>query len=283
MERMKRYTGKGLTPLIGVLAALSMGVAAVAIVLQMKERDRRVAVERELQTALTESAELKARVEEAQQVKAQTEEELGRARKDLSRTEDKLQEALGTQEKLSRSMEEREREISELKKTLEEAQAASQKAGEQAAKVEADRQTMQQQLADLQRIKQDLEVKIADISKPSVELEKVMVTGEPTVPAAPAAPSAPTPALASLAAAVSSGKKLPDGQVVVINREYDFIVMNLGRNHGLSVGQEFQIVRDNQVLGHVKVEKVYDELSAAAILPDSQKNNIREGDAVKSL
>jgi hypothetical protein len=37
------------------------------------------------------------------------------------------------------------------------------------------------------------------------------------------------------------------------------------------------------VLGRVKVEKVYDELSAAAILPESQKNNIREGDAVKAL
>ena len=74
-----------------------------------------------------------------------------------------------------------------------------------------------------------------------------------------------------------------EGQVVVVNREYDFIVMNRGKNHGLSVGQEFQIVRGNQVLGKVKVEKVYDELSAAAILPDSQKDNIKEGDAVKAL
>jgi hypothetical protein len=33
----------------------------------------------------------------------------------------------------------------------------------------------------------------------------------------------------------------------------------------------------------VKVEKVYDELSAAAILPDSKKDIIREGDLVKAL
>ena len=73
------------------------------------------------------------------------------------------------------------------------------------------------------------------------------------------------------------------GQVVVVNREYDFIVMNLGKNHGLSIGQEFQIVRGDSVLGKVKVEKVYDELSAAAILPESQKDNIKEGDTVKAL
>ena len=70
---------------------------------------------------------------------------------------------------------------------------------------------------------------------------------------------------------------------MVVNREYDFIVMNMGKNQGLSVGQEFQIVRNNQVLGKVKIEKVYDELSAAAILPDSKKDSIREGDAVRAL
>jgi hypothetical protein len=37
------------------------------------------------------------------------------------------------------------------------------------------------------------------------------------------------------------------------------------------------------VLGRVKVEKIYDELSAAAILPDSRKDTIREGDAVRAL
>ena len=74
-----------------------------------------------------------------------------------------------------------------------------------------------------------------------------------------------------------------EGQVIVVNREYDFIVMNIGKNHGLAVGQEFQIVRGSQVLGKVKVEKIYNELSAAAILPESNKALIREGDAVKAL
>lgn len=74
-----------------------------------------------------------------------------------------------------------------------------------------------------------------------------------------------------------------DGQVVVVNREYDFIVMNLGKNQGLIVGQEFQVMRNREVLGRVKVEKVYDELSAAAILPNSKKDSIREGDSVRAL
>ena len=74
-----------------------------------------------------------------------------------------------------------------------------------------------------------------------------------------------------------------NGQVVVINREYDFIVMNMGKNQGLAIGQQFKIVRGGEVLGTVKVEKVYDELSAAAILPESKKDAISEGDAVVAL
>ncbi|MDP3722832.1 MAG: hypothetical protein Q8R91_04970, partial [Candidatus Omnitrophota bacterium] len=104
--------------------------------------------------------------------------------------------------------------------------------------------------------------------EPTVELDKVRVTseGEGAGPTAAAAPG---------------GSE--NGQIIVVNRDYDFVVMNLGKNQGLSIGQEFQIVRGEVVLGKVKVEKVYEELSAAAILPESDKSSIREGDAVKAL
>ncbi len=113
-----------------------------------------------------------------------------------------------------------------------------------------------------------LETKVLELSgQPTVELDKVVVSsGE-----SPAAAKAVTPA---------SGR---EGQVIVVNREYDFIVMNLGKNNGLEIGQQFQIVRGEEVLGWVKVEKVYDELAAAAILPQSKKEQIREGDVVKAL
>ena len=42
-------SGKMVVPLLSVLAALAMGVAAVAIYLQMQERETRMARERELQ------------------------------------------------------------------------------------------------------------------------------------------------------------------------------------------------------------------------------------------
>jgi hypothetical protein len=127
----------------------------------------------------------------------------------------------------------------------------------------------------------DLETKVMELSeRPSVELEKVLVTGDsPTSPAASSSSSS-----GGAVVPVSTTSTSPtEGQIVVVNREYDFIVMNLGKNQGLSVGQEFQIIRGSEVLGKVKVEKIYDELSAAAILPESKKSSIREGDLVRPL
>lgn len=256
---MQRRSGKALVPLLGALAALAMGVSAVAIVLQIQERDKRLARERELQLALAENDDLKVKLEDARQSKTRAEEQLATAKKTLAQAQDELASAVKAREELSRSIEDREKEIARLAKDLEQASADSKQIADQ---LQSDRK----RLADLEKAKADLESKVMELSgqQPLVELDKVLVKGDQAITLPTSVPSA-------------------DGQVVVINREFDFIVMNLGRNHGLAVGQEFQIVRGSEVLGRAKVEKVYDELSAAALLPESKKNAIREGDVVRPL
>ena len=267
--------GKGLVPLLGVLAVLAMAVAAVAIVLQMQERDKRLAKEQELRVAVAENDDLKARLEDVRQAKSQVDEELGRVRKEFSQSQEKLAKAVEAQEMLSRSVEDREKEIGRLTKDLEQTRTQNKDVTTQLSELQTERETLRQQLADLEKAKGELETKVTElVTQPTVELDKVLVTGQS--PANSAASS-------SAAAAGEKAGTAPSGQVMVVNREYDFIVMNLGKNNGLSVGQEFQIVRGNEVLGKVKIEKVYDELSAAAILPESRKESIREGGTVKAL
>lgn len=263
-EPRSTQTGKMRVPLLGALAALAMGVAAVAIVLQIQEREKRQARERELQLALAENDDLRVRLEETQEGRSRAEGQLASARRELTQAQEELAKAIQAQEMLSRSIEDREKEIARLTKDLEQATTESKRFADQL-------NTERQKLADLEQAKTDLESKVMELSgQPTVELDKVLVTGEPGGTGVVMPVSAAPPVMA-------------DGQVVVVNREFDFIVMNLGRTHGLSVGQEFQIVRGEEVLGRVKVEKVYDELSAAALLPDSKKNSIREGDVVKAL
>ncbi len=265
-------SGKLLVPVLGILAALGVSAAGVALVMHMQEREKRVATEQELALVVGERDELKGRLTEVERVKAETDVQLSRVRADLSKVEADLATSQETQKELAASVENREQEIARLTKDL---TALRDERGTLAAQVEEltrERETLQTRLTDLEAAKGDLETKVMELSdQPTVELEKVSVSG------------AAVPAAGTVQPAMAVSSAVTDGQVVVVNREYDFIVMNLGRTHGLAVGQEFSIVRGDEVLGHVKVEKIYDELSAAAILPNSKKDSIREGDQVKAL
>lgn len=290
-----RQAGKMLVPLLGILAVLSMVVAAAASVVLMQEREKRQAKERDLQIALQQNDELKNQLESVQQAKTQVEGELTRVRKDLVEKEEKLSKAVEAQQTLSKSVDDRQQEIARLTKDLEQTRNDSKQLTTQLSDLQAEREKLKTQLADVEKAKGELETKLVESTdRPTVELEKVLVTNngktEGTAASTTAASTADStsqpqsPAATALpVSTTSSAATGQEGQVVVINREYDFIVMNLGKKHGLSAGQEFQVVRGNQVLGKVKVEKVYDELSAAAILPESKKDTIREGDTVKAL
>ena len=271
---LRNCRGKMLLPLVGVLAVLAMGVAAFGIIMLQQEKDKRIAKERELKLAVAENEELKAKAGELEQAKNQLEDQLSKANKDVSQAKQDLAKAVESRDALTKSVEDREQEIKRLAKDLEQAQTQQKQASSQLTDLQSERDTIKKQLADLESAKNSLEAKLAEATgRPTVELDRVVVgsTGSSTDAPAAAASSAP---------ASASGT---NGQVVVVNREYDFIVMNMGKNHGLAIGQQFKIVRGSEVLGTVKVEKVYDELSAAAILPDSKKESIKEGDTVVAL
>ena len=287
--------GKMLVPLLSVVALLAIGVAAVAIVLKFKEQEKRIAKEQELQQAQSHIEVLQRQVNDIQQAKAKIEEELSRARKELVQSAEELKQAVAKQTELTKSLDDREKEIGRITKDLEQTRNEAKTVAAKLSQLQTERDGLKQQIAALEKTKSDLQAAGGE-SEPTVELGKVKVTNEgtatPSVSAAGSRPTAPSSASsgaaakgkpASSATATASTSSSSDGQVVVVNREYDFIVMNLGKNQGLSVGQEFQVVRNNEVLGKVKVEKVYDELSAAAILPESKKDSIREGDLVRAL
>lgn len=266
--------GKVIAPLLGVLAALAVGVAAVSYYMFIQERDQRVARERDLEIVRNEKTQLQERLTEAEDIQAKMEEELEVAKRSIAQAKEELTQAVQTRDTLAKSVEDREKEITRLSKELDQTRVEAKGATDQLAELTQERDAIRQQVGELEEAKAQLETKIMELSeRPTVELEKVVVGSDEAQRASGGATVQP--------ASVSS--KSREGQVVVVNREYDFVVVNLGQNQGLSIGQECQIVRDNQVLGRVRLEKVYDELSAAAILPDSKKDSIREGDIVRAL
>lgn len=257
--------GGAAVQLLSVLAVLALVVAGVAIVLQMQERTRRLAKERELLMAKAENEDLQQRLTDTRSAKERLEGDLTRTKDELAQNLQQLEEERKAKDVLVKSVDERQREIDRLAKEMEQFRAERLSLTQQVAQLQQERDSLQGKVGELEQAKTELDTKVTELSQhPSVELDRVVISGS----------GSPT--------ASFSGTELR-GQVLVVNRDYDFIVMNLGRNHGLNIGQEFQVIRGSDVLARVKVEKVYDELSAAAILPNSDKDAIREGDAVSAI
>ncbi|MBI3087968.1 MAG: hypothetical protein HYY91_03685 [Candidatus Omnitrophica bacterium] len=261
------HQGKATVVLLGAVAGLAVMVAGAGITLQMRERDLRLAKERELVLVKGQRDELEQQLREARQAKQHIEDELAKAKTRFDEVAKQLDEERKSKETLAKSVDERQREIDRLGKDLEQIRTERTTLGEQVATLKQGQDGLQKQLAELQQAKAQLETKVMELSEqPTVELEKVVVAG-------PAGAGAPPVQQASTT----------QGQVLVVNREYDFVVVNLGKNQGVAMGQELQIIRDQKVLGRAKVEKIYDELSAAALQPESKKDAIREGDVVKAI
>jgi hypothetical protein len=89
-------------------------------------------------------------------------------------------------------------------------------------------------------------------------------TAAPNPPGSPAAPS------------------LTDGTVIGIKEEFGLIVANLGEKQGVAVGMPFQVLRQDHIIGTVRVIEVRDKI-AGAIIQDlsSEKDKIKVGDHLK--
>ncbi|MEE8359467.1 MAG: hypothetical protein V3S04_00910, partial [Candidatus Omnitrophota bacterium] len=68
--------------------------------------------------------------------------------------------------------------------------------------------------------------------------------------------------------------------VMVVNKKYNFIVANMGKIDGVSVGSELDIYRGEEFVAKTRIEKLYDKMSASTILPEWKNTRIREGDEV---
>ena len=68
------------------------------------------------------------------------------------------------------------------------------------------------------------------------------------------------------------------GEVLTVNREFAFLVINLGRSHGMEEGMVLSIKRDDRNLAQARVETVREHISAAALVDKENLSQIRAGD-----
>ena len=97
-----------------------------------------------------------------------------------------------------------------------------------------------------------------------------------TVPVSAAAPAAsvqsPTPAAAA--------SKL---RILTVNKQFRFVVVNMGMDEGIKVGDKLKVLRNGGSAGMVQIEKLYDNFSAAAIVEENANAPMEVGDGIARL
>jgi len=73
------------------------------------------------------------------------------------------------------------------------------------------------------------------------------------------------------------------GKIIMVNKEYAFVVVNLGHQQSLKAGDILYVYRNDEVIGKVQIQRTEENMSAAAILPDWQNVEFKENDVVKTM
>ncbi len=81
---------------------------------------------------------------------------------------------------------------------------------------------------------------------------------------------------------ILTGKKF-SGKVVAVNRKYNFIVINIGKNHGIEEGTVLIVHRGKKFIGKARIDRVYETMSAANLLEDWMQDRVETGDGVKKF
>ena len=178
------------------------------------------------------------------------------------------QEALAKMDQLRMDLEQQKKSRSDLETKLNQAQTDARKTQAQLRELES------------QRVELETKVKNLETESQGVELGKIEVVPEASVSKAKTKRiPAPSPIVTEKKEKAAPAISAVEGKVLVINKDYNFVVMNLGSKDGIKTGNTFAIYHNNKYVGDVKVEKVHDSMAAAGVI-SGDINKVSEGDKI---
>jgi vacuolar-type H+-ATPase subunit I/STV1 len=220
--------------------------------------------------------QLTSKVEDLNSKQKIAEKKLSDAQKALSNLEARLKEAMAQVSALTIQLQEEKAakeesfsRVSQMQETIDQQKKVIAIMESQINKAQDDVRVIKNELKKIGSEKVKLESQIKNLeAKSEVELGKIVVSPE----AGQAAQALPMKA--------SGSAQGLEGKVLVLNKEYNFVVVNLGSKDGLVAGELFSVYRGETYLGDIKIEKVQDVMSAAGFVSGDLKNKVKEGDRI---
>jgi len=273
---VNRNKGKT-TILLVVLIIISLGLAGGVFYLFQQEQGKNRLLQDELDEIKARYSIAESKVKELENSITQrdaqlkdSENKIGTLTENIKQEQEAKQAALGQLEQLKSDLTTQKSLRVKLEGELNLAQDALKK--------------VQLQLKELEGRKDLLESKIGALEQKAqkeesdVELGTIVVAPEVQAPVATlASPLTKKPAVGG---AQKPSLSAAEGKVLVVNREYNFAVINLGSKDGVAIGDVFYVYHSNKYIGDITLEKIHDSMAAAGFASSDIKNKIAEGDRV---
>lgn len=266
---MNRNLKIGLTLLIAASVFFLCSTVAFFI-LKEAEKEKRLYLERELSDIMKAKESLAQDLEEIKIINRDLESKLSSTKEEAGRISEELVREKEAKRLITSQLEEEKKKSDTLMADIMKEKEERLNLVHQLSQAEESYRELKDQFNLLIEAKETLEDKLKKMmAKKGVELEKIEIKRGYEPEAELALKNTPiTP----------GGKRSAD--VLVVNRKFDFIVTNIGKSDGADVGTELDVYRNDEFIAKTKIEKLYDNMSAAVILPEWKKSNIREGDQV---
>ncbi len=232
----------------------------ILFVLNNGEKTRRKQVETKLVETLKAKEETQKNLNDLKTAKDAMETKITGLEADIKKLNDSLVKEKGEKTVLKTDLDAKTSMINDLNEQLDRERSDKNAINDRLTKTQRDLDGLKAQIDQLTKIKMDLEAKVKELSEmPSpqaldkeggVELEKIVVSADSKV----------------------------KGEVVVVNTNLGFVVVNLGSKNNITAGTILGIYRNESFIGEVQVDKVYEGISSANILPEWKNVAFKEGD-----
>jgi glucan-binding YG repeat protein len=262
---------KGAIPVIIliVIIFISLSLAGGAYYLFQQEKKKNMSLQEELEEVRTKEKIIETKLDDKTKAVSQLEVQLRESKGQV----DFFTAELDREKKTNQDT---QAQLAQVKLDLDKQRKSKQDIEQKLTDNQQEVKKLQAQLKGAEDKKTELEVKIRQLeevaSSEKVELGTIVV-GQPE----PAAAALPAKASKMKAPATSTAL---EGKVLVVNKDYNFAVINLGSKDGVKINDTFAIYNKNKYVGDIKIEKVHDSMAAANFVTPDLKEKVREGDKV---
>ncbi|TRZ96377.1 hypothetical protein D4R78_00075 [bacterium] len=282
-----------------ILLVASLSLAVGVSYLLKKERAINLSLQNNLEELKTRQRITEGKLEESKKLISKLQVNLDEAKVQIGQLSTDLEsEKVSKQEVLA--------QVGQLRSDLVQQQALRADLENKLTQAQEDAKKMDTRILQLQSQRMELEVKIKSLEakmQPAsqdkgVELGKIIVGTETTVATdsqpiskkkqekkkpAKVKPEKKKPVAKKSARLPKADKTVsgPTGKVLVVNKDYEFLVISLGSKDGVVTGDTFCVYHNNKYLGDVTVEKLHDSMAAVGLVSADMKDKVSEGDKVE--